>query len=88
MVRVGISVEGLTEKRFILTTLQPHLEKNNIFVYPTSLNGNISVDRVVSEVGKLLNNFDIVTTFYDFYGFKKKHASETKETLENRILDN
>ncbi len=86
MVRVGISVEGLTEERFMEIVLQPHFLKKNIFVVPISLGGNINVDRVGRELTKLLYSFDVVSTFYDFYGFQKKEADETKESLETRIL--
>jgi len=86
MVRVGISVEGTTEERFIKTSLQPYLADKNIFITPMSLGGNVSVDRVAHELNKLVFNFDAVTTFYDFYGFKRKRKGETKDSLEARIL--
>ncbi|WP_347988164.1 DUF4276 family protein [Methylomonas sp. AM2-LC] len=87
MVRVGISVEGITEERFIKTLLVPYLQSKGIFVTPVPMNGNISVDRVSYELEKLAYSFDYVTTFYDFYGFKHKHASETKETLQSKIKE-
>ncbi len=87
MVRVGVSVEGLTEKLFIEVCLAPYFLNKNMILTPISLDGNISVDRIRSELKKLLNNFDFITTFYDFYGFKKKEVGETKESLEKRILD-
>jgi len=52
-----------------------------------SMHGNMSVDRVKSEVEKLIYNFDYVTTLYDFYGFKKLNESETKLSLEQRICN-
>jgi len=87
MVRVGISVEGLTEERFVERSLQPHLAQKNIFVTPISLAGNVSIDRIGHELTKLMYSFDFVTTFYDFYGFKKKKEGETKFSLESRILE-
>jgi hypothetical protein len=45
MVRVGISVEGATEERFIKISLTPHLAKKDIFVTPVSMGGNVSIDR-------------------------------------------
>lgn len=86
MVRIGISVEGSTEVRFIQMLLQPYLEKKNIFITPVSMRGNISLDRVKFEVNRLMYSFDYVSTFYDFYGFKGVKEEDTKEILENRIL--
>lgn len=37
MVRVGISVEGATEERFIKITLVPHFMQKNIFITPVSM---------------------------------------------------
>lgn len=87
MVRVGISVEGTTEERFIKTLLAPHLSQNEIYVTPVSVNGNVSIDRIKHELENLAYSFDYVTTFYDFYGFKHKADGETKTTLEAKIKD-
>ncbi len=86
MVRLGISVEGATEERFVMSTLAPYLTQKNIFTTPVSLNGNVSVDRASHELKNLLYSFDVVTTLYDFYGFKRINNGETKSSLENRIL--
>ena len=51
------------------------------------MNGNISIDRIRTEIKKLANNFDVVTTLYDFYGFKKLAIGETKKSLEDRMLE-
>ena len=72
MVRLGISVEGTTEERFIKTLLAPYFSQKGIYVTPVSINGNVSVDRVAHEMRNLAYNFDYVSTFYDFYGFKGK----------------
>jgi len=85
MVRVGISVEGVTEERFIKISLAPHLAKQAIFLTPVSMGGNVSIDRVRHEINKLI--YCVVTTFYDFYGFKRKQKSETKDSLEAQILE-
>ena len=87
MVRVGISVEGSTEERFIEKVLLPYFNPKNIFLTPVSLGGNVSIDRIGYELNKLLFSFDHVSTFYDFYGFKKKQVDETKSSLEKRILN-
>jgi hypothetical protein len=85
MVRIAISVEGMTEERFIKILLEPHLSQKGIYVIPVPLNGNVSVDRVRHELENLAYSFDYITTFYDFYGFQRKVDGETKTTLESRI---
>ena len=87
MDRFGISVEGVTEERFIKISLAPHLAQRAIFVTPVSMGGHVSIDRVRYEINKLIYHFDVVTTFYDFYGFKRKQQNETKESLEAQILE-
>ena len=63
----------------------PYLSQKQIYVTPVSINGNVSVDRIKHELRNLAYNFDYVSTFYDFYGFKGKVAGETKISLESRI---
>lgn len=87
MVRVGISVEGVTEERFIKILLEPYLSQRGVYVTPVSINGNVSVNRVKHELEKLAYSFDYVSTFYDFYGFKHKDKGETKITLESKIKE-
>lgn len=85
MVRVGISVEGATEERFLKILLAPYLFQKGIFITPVSINGNVSVNRIKHELEKLVYCFDYVSTFYDFYGFKHKEEGETKISLESKI---
>ncbi|MEE2730755.1 MAG: DUF4276 family protein [Pseudomonadota bacterium] len=86
MVRIGISVEGLTEERFVKAVLYPYLSAKNIYVTPISMGGGVNIDKVKSELKKMANSFDYVTTLYDFYGFRNKDANETKDSLEAKIL--
>jgi len=86
MVRIGISVEGPTEERLIKAVLVPYMQERGKFLYPISIGGNVSVDRVAGELKKLASSFDYVSTFYDFYGFKRRQPGETKATLEHRLL--
>ena len=88
MVRVGISVEGRTEVRFVVKVLQPYFLDRNIIIEPVDIRGNVSIDRVTHELQKMAFNFDFITTFYDFYGFKGKSKEETKESLELKIKEN
>ncbi|MBH0027758.1 DUF4276 family protein [Pseudoalteromonas sp. SWN29] len=87
MVRIGISVEGQTEEIFVKKVLAPYLAQKNLFMTPICMQGDVNIDKVRSELKKIANNFDYVTTFYDFYGFKNKVAGETKLSLEMRILN-
>lgn len=86
MVRVGVSVEGPTEERFMKRVLSPYLAQKNIYVTPISMGGDVKLDRVKSELKSIAFSYDYVTTFYDFYGFKGKSLGETKDTLEQKIL--
>lgn len=85
MVRIGISVEGITEERFIKMVLAPYLANKKIYVTAISMGGNVKLDRVQSELKKIAYNYDYVSTFYDFYGFKGKSNGESKDTLEQKI---
>lgn len=87
MVRVGISVEGTTEERFVEMVLSPHLAQKQIYITPISMGGDVKLDRVKSELKKIANSFDYVTTFYDFYGFKGKLEDDTKASLEKKIFE-
>lgn len=85
MVRIGISVEGTTEERFVKLVLAPYLLVKGIDITPISMGGDVNVHRVKSELKKIAPSFQYVTTLYDFYGFKNKAAAETKDSLEKRI---
>ena len=86
MVRIGISVEGPTEERFVKQVLAPYLANKNIFITPIHMEGDVKLDKVKNELKNIANSFDYVTTLYDFYGFKKKAPDETKKSLEEKIL--
>lgn len=87
MVRIGISVEGTTEERFVEMVLSPYLVQKQIYVTPISMGGDVKLDRVKSELKKMANSFDYVTTFYDFYGFKGKLQEDTKGSLEQKMFN-
>lgn len=81
MIRVAISVEGQTEDEFCKQILSPYFLSKKIQLIPIIVTtkrekcgvkhkgGCINLDRVKSEITKLLPSFDYVTTFYDLYGF-------------------
>ena len=82
MIRVYVSVEGATEREFCSQVLAPYLMFKNLNVTAVDMRGNVSVERACSEIRKLIRNCDIVTTFYDLYGFKHRN-NRTKQELEN-----
>ncbi len=84
MKRLGISVEGATEREFVHQVLRPHLEKYQIFVTAIDIEGNVSLDKIRRALPPLLGAFDFVSTFYDFYGFKKREK-RTVGQLEHAI---
>ncbi|XGA78985.1 DUF4276 family protein [Halomonas sp. CH40] len=86
MIRLGISVEGATEREFVTRVLAPVLAQNQVFAYPIDMHGRVSLERVEKEVSKLLAMFDHVTTFYDFYGFHKRPEGNV-DVLEAAIND-
>lgn len=98
MTRIAISVEGQTEDEFCKQVLQPYLRSKNIELTPVIVTtkrnncgvkhkgGCINLDRIKSEIVKLLPNFDYVTTFYDLYGFDI-NGTFTASKLEIKIAD-
>lgn len=88
MVRVGISVEGVTEERFIKKVISPYLANKDIDITPIIVGGGIDLAKTRNELKRIANSFDYVTTFYDFYGFKGKIEGETKSSLEQKITEN
>lgn len=87
MVRIGISVEGVTEERFVKMVLAPYLADKQIFVTAISMGGDVKLDRVRAELKKIAYGFDYVSTFYDFYGFKGRADDESKGSLERKMKD-
>ena len=86
MVRLGISVEGKTERLFVESILIPHFLQCGIYIgTPQDMKGNISIPRITDKLNRLAHSYDYITTFYDFYGFKKKASDETKQSLEQKI---
>ena len=84
MIRLAISVEGPTEEEFVNNILACHLRTKRVEPQPILLNGNISVERLASDIARLKWNFDRVTSLVDFYGFRDK-STATPEQLEQRI---
>jgi hypothetical protein len=86
MIRLGVSVEGATEREFVTKVLAPFLSHHGIFASPVDMRGKVSLDRVRNELRRLIPAFDHVTTFYDYYGFHKRPEGGV-EAVERSILE-
>jgi len=98
MIRVALSVEGQTENEFCKKVLTPFFREYSIemtsIIVTTSKDkcgrkykgGCINLERIKSEIQKLLPSYDYVTTFYDFYGFSNR-PSDDIEKLEKIIYE-
>ena len=86
MTRVAISVEGQTEEEFVKSVLAPALESAGVYPQPILLGsgGDVTVEKLASDMSKFVWSFDFVTSLVDFYGFRGK-GSDTREDLETRI---
>ncbi|MDQ1813089.1 DUF4276 family protein [Massilia sp. CCM 9210] len=84
MRRLGISVEGATEREFVNRVLRPHFDQHGIIATGIDLRGNVSLDRIKGVLPALFGSFDFVATFYDFYGFKDR-GQRTVTQLETAI---
>lgn len=80
MKRLAVTVEGGTEEEFVKRVLAAHLRTIGMEPTPILLGrarrrfggGNVSVERLASEMVELSWSFDAVTSFVDFYGFRRK----------------
>lgn len=86
MIRLAIVVEGETEQGFVDQVLAARLWESGVYVSPTSLGGNVSLERVVDRMAKLTRSFDRVTSLVDFYGFTRRRAASPDE-LQSQIDD-
>ncbi len=87
MTRLGISVEGATEREFVNKVLRPHLLPLGwADVVGVDLGGNVSLDKIAGVLPALLGGFDRVSTMYDFYRFKRRDG-RTVVALEQAIAD-
>jgi len=98
MIRVAVSVEGQTEMEFCKKVLTPFFRVYSVELVPIVVTtsrdkcgtkhkgGCINVDRIKSEVQKLLHSFDYVTTFYDYYGFRDRPVDDV-DMLEKNLFE-
>ena len=97
MLRIAVLCEGQTEREFLSKELAALFQTQNLEITPVIIKtkryaeggaisgGGVNLDRVCAQLPALLGSFDWVTTFFDLYGFKDRHPSETAAQLENRI---
>ena len=94
MIRLAVSVEGQTEEEFTNIVLATHLRSYGVFPQPILLGrargtsvsgGNVTVERLASEMAYLSGSFDAVTSLVDYYGFRDK-SDKTIEDLERLVL--
>ncbi len=52
MLRVGISVEGATEREFVNQVMIPYFSVLNVFLTPVPMNGNVSLARIRHIYGR------------------------------------
>ena len=94
MIRLAISVEGPTEEEFVKLVLAQHLQSKGVEPQPVLIGkhgkgdkgGNVTVNRLTSDMAKLYWSFDAVTSLVDFYGFRDK-ADRSVERLERHLLE-
>lgn len=78
--KVGIVCEGSTEVNFI-----KHLSNTYFYpsfciqLFPSNLEGRVSIERVVKEA-KNLKNYRVVSTFVDYYGLKNNVIEPPKKS--------
>lgn len=82
--RLAIVVEGRTEEEFVKELLRSELQVQGIEAIPVLLKGNVSIDRVVSNMSRLAWNFDSVTSLVDCYGFKGRN-DRSPEVIQSII---
>lgn len=89
MTRLGISVEGATEREFVNRLLRPHLSRFGMAVTAVDLRGNVSLDKVRGVLPALLGGFEHVSTLYDFYKFKGRddRSIEQLEVAIGELID-
>ena len=95
MIRLAASVEGQTEEEFINRVLVSHLMSFGVAAQPILLGrglnsgsggGDVTMERLVSEMVHLSYSYDAVTSLVDFYGFRNKQDNSVDE-LENLIRE-
>lgn len=88
MIQLAISVEGQTEEEFVKVLLADHLRGMGIETTPILLGyggGNVTLERLSTDMRNLYWSNYYVTSLVDFYGFEDK-GNLTIDALETAIL--
>jgi len=91
-VRVLVVCEGQTEASFVKTCLAPALAQCNVQVHPTQLKtrpgkqggGNVTIQRLASNLANEYPNHDFLTTLVDLYGFSDRQG-RNRQDLEEEV---
>ena len=67
MIRLAIVVEGETEEEFVKNLLTPHLQTRGVLANPHPLGGNVTDERLASDMANYFWSYDRVTSLVDFY---------------------
>ncbi len=90
MMRLGVSVEGPTEREFVNRVLQPHLKSFGWDMVKPVLFGNsgggVSLHRFRDEIRLLSTNYEQVTTLYDLYRFVGREGRDA-EAMEQVMAE-
>ncbi len=82
LINVSVICEGKTELFFVKTVLSPYFITSNINLLPIVMGGTVSIDKTVTYINRTIPG--IVTTFLDYYGFKRA-TGKTPEEIMNEI---
>ena len=61
MTRLAIVVEGQTEEEFTKRVLAAPLGRIGVIVHPICMHGYVTVERLASEMSRLVWSYDLVT---------------------------
>lgn len=86
MIRLGIVVEGSTEKSFVDGVLAGHLQAHGVNVVGVPLHGNVTTQRIVDTMVRLAQSRYAASSLVDFYGFKGK-KSLSIDALQEEITE-
>lgn len=98
-INIAISIEGQTEESFVKQVLAPYFIQKNIFVEPIIVKtkklanhsykgGTIPFAKAMKEITNLLTpKYDLVTTFYDYYGLHKDFIPTNNFTDSYKIVN-
>ena len=87
MLTVYVICEGQTEETFIKEVLLPHFMPK-LHLIPVTLKGNVKIERILSNVKKLLLRRDAYcTTLFDFYGLPPDFPGMAEATRLKIIQD-